>query len=167
MSEMMVHIMQLWMGSLRSAKAKSPMMVPDFPTTMMRGMKGILEAEIVALLDLPSVKEMRQCFATMFVLAAHPGSHRELFAMAGHQCLKWLDRKLKPYLLATCSSQDLQALMLLVFGTIYSVASATPAVEHPVFPTDQVGRPALHFEMAHSLTSTAGARRHRQEDHLV
>lgn len=154
MSDMMVHIMHLWMGNMKPTKTKGSMMVPEISAGMMRGMKGILEAEVMALLDLPSVKEMRQCFATMFVLAAYPDANRELFAMAGHQCLKWLDRKLKPYLLAACSSKDLQALMLLVFGTIFSVASATPAVEHPVFPTDEVRHPASHFKMPTLLTFT-------------
>jgi hypothetical protein len=138
----MIHTMQAWMSTTKATKSKTAMIVPD--AMAMRGMRVILDSAIMDLLDLPSVKEMRQCFATMFVLAAYPNSNRELFAMAGHQCLKWLDRKLKPYFLATCSSLDLQALMLLVFGTIFSVARATPAVEHPLFPTDEVMHLLFH-----------------------
>jgi hypothetical protein len=158
---LMIHTMQLWMSSMVPVKPKAAMMAPD-PMTM-REMKGMLESEIMTLLDLPAIKEMRQCFATMFVLAAYPNSNRELFAMAGHQCLKWLDRKLKPYFLATCSSLDLQALMVLVFGTIFSVARATPAVEHPLFPTDEVSDGSL--ESLHHLTCVSGACRNRLKDH--
>lgn len=155
MSGLMIHTMEVWMGSARAPRTKT-MIIPD--ATVMQGMRSALNHEITTLVDLPCVKEMRSSFATMFVLAAYPNANREMFAMAGHQCLKWLDRKLKPYFLGTCSAQDLQALMLLVFGTIFSVASATPMVEHPAFPTDEVMMPGLS-----NLTPADTFRRSQEE----
>jgi hypothetical protein len=84
------------------------------------------------------VKELRECFITMFVLAASPNTNKQLFAMSGHQCLKWLDRKLKPYCLSKCSIIDLRALLFLVYGTLHAVVNAIPVTEHPLFPTDEV-----------------------------
>jgi len=97
-----------------------------------------LQSEIIKLLGLPIVKELRECFITMFVLAASPNTNRQLFAMSGHQCLKWLDRKLKPYCLSKCSIMDLRALLFLVYGTLHAVVNAIPTTEHPLFPTDEV-----------------------------
>lgn len=127
------HTIQVWLPSGAQANIKTEDQRSSDVTTAAE-----IQSELLTILDLPVVREMKECFMTMFVLAASPMANLELFAMSGHQCLKWLDRKLKPYTLSSCSRTDLRALIFLVFGTLYSVVNATPATEHPLFPTDEV-----------------------------
>jgi hypothetical protein len=61
---------------------------------------------------------------------------QQIGAMAGHQCLKYLDRKLKPQCLALYSLDDLRALFLFLFGTIIAVGYARPTIKHPDFPSE-------------------------------
>lgn len=56
----------------------------------------------------------------------NPLELRRIGAVAGHKLLKVLDEKLKPQSLKGCSEDDLQALFLLVVGTILAVGYAEP-----------------------------------------
>jgi hypothetical protein len=62
----------------------------------------------------------------------------QIGAMTGHDLLLELDRKLSPQELAVCSKEDLQALFLIVFGTILAIGYFPPATKFPPFPIDQV-----------------------------
>jgi hypothetical protein len=56
---------------------------------------------------------------------------RQIGAIAGHEVLKCLDNKLKPQSLRDCSYGDIQALFLLVFGTILAISYTVPSPEDP------------------------------------
>ncbi len=49
--------------------------------------------------------------------------------------------KNSPQWLAECSKDDLQALFLLVIGTILAVGYTKPVTEFPLFPQNQVRKP--------------------------
>jgi hypothetical protein len=59
-------------------------------------------------------------------------------AVAGHQFLIFLDKKLTPQSLATLSKEDLQALFLMIMGTILAIEYAQPMKEFPPFPPNEV-----------------------------
>jgi hypothetical protein len=59
-------------------------------------------------------------------------------AVAGHQFLMFLDKKLTPQSLATLSKEDLQALFLMIMGTILAIGYAQPVKEFPTFPPNEV-----------------------------
>jgi hypothetical protein len=52
----------------------------------------------------------------------------------GEKCLRILDEMLKPIYLSSLGKADLQVLFVLIFGTIFSVGHAKPALELPTFP---------------------------------
>jgi hypothetical protein len=51
-----------------------------------------------------------------------------------HQILNILERKLRPDSLSSCNHNDLRALFLMIFASIFNVALAEPAVDLPPFP---------------------------------
>jgi hypothetical protein len=59
-------------------------------------------------------------------------------APAGHQFLIFLDKKLTPQSFATLSKEDLQALFLMIMGTILAIGYAQPMKEFPPFPPNEV-----------------------------
>ena len=63
---------------------------------------------------------------------------QQIGALSGHNCLGYLDRRLKPQSLALCSLDDLRALFLLLVGTSLAVGYAKPTMEHPPFPLYEV-----------------------------
>jgi hypothetical protein len=63
---------------------------------------------------------------------------QQIGALSGHNCLEYLDRKLKPQSLALCSLDALRALFLLLVGTSLAVGYAKPTMEHPPFPSYEV-----------------------------
>jgi hypothetical protein len=52
----------------------------------------------------------------------------------GEKCLRLLDGMLKPSYLSSLSKANFQVLFILIFGTIFSVRHAKPALELPTFP---------------------------------
>jgi hypothetical protein len=54
---------------------------------------------------------------------------QQIGAITGHSFLKFLDDKLRPQSLKHCSKEDLQALFLLVVGTILAVGYTDPVVD--------------------------------------
>jgi len=52
----------------------------------------------------------------------------------GEKCLRILDGMLKPSYLSSLSKANLQVLFILIFGTIFSVRHAKPALELRTFP---------------------------------
>jgi hypothetical protein len=63
---------------------------------------------------------------------------QQIGAFAGHQFLIFLDKKLTPQSLATLSKEDLQALFLIIMGTILAIGYAQPMKEFPPFPPKEV-----------------------------
>jgi hypothetical protein len=63
---------------------------------------------------------------------------QQIGALAGHSFLLELDRKLTPTHLASCSQASLQALFLMIFGTILAVGYASPPADSPLFPLEDV-----------------------------
>jgi hypothetical protein len=62
------------------------------------------------------------------------GGHHMSTAYLGHECLKMLERQLRPTSLSPCNQDHLQALFLLLFGTLISVGLAEPIFDLPPFP---------------------------------
>lgn len=63
---------------------------------------------------------------------------QQIGAIAGQKILSALDYKLRPQNLAKSSKQDLEALFLVVFGTILAVGYTAPTMNYPAFPSTQV-----------------------------
>jgi hypothetical protein len=63
---------------------------------------------------------------------------QQVAGLAGHNFLMVLDQKLRPNFLASCPKSGLQALFLLVFGTILAVGYVSPVKESPIFPEEYV-----------------------------
>ncbi len=59
-------------------------------------------------------------------------------AVSGHAFLAELDQKLTPMALANSSHDSLQALFLLIFGTILAVGYSPPIDNSPIFPVEDV-----------------------------
>jgi hypothetical protein len=60
-------------------------------------------------------------------------------SLAGERCLHFLEKKLTPQSLASLSKNELQALFLMVVGTILAIGYAQPVAESIPFPSNQVG----------------------------
>jgi hypothetical protein len=63
---------------------------------------------------------------------------QKIGSLAGESCLRFLEKKLTPQSLANLSRNELQALFLMVVGTILAVGYAQPVGEFPSFPLDDV-----------------------------
>lgn len=58
--------------------------------------------------------------------------------LAGERCLRFLDKKLTPQSLGSLSRNELQALFLMVLGTVLAIGYAQPVAQSPPFPSPQV-----------------------------
>jgi hypothetical protein len=103
------------------------LMNPYVDDNMISNFQGMLYSESISHTEPPALKKHQLKFQVQEL--------QQIGAMAGHQCLKYLDRRLKPQCLALCSLDDLRALFLFAVGTIIAVGFTRPLKEHPDFPS--------------------------------
>lgn len=68
---------------------------------------------------------------------------QQIAAIAGHNCLNFLDARLNPQSLSPSSAHSskdhYRVLFLLIIATILAVGYASPTATHPEFPREKVG----------------------------
>jgi hypothetical protein len=67
-----------------------------------------------------------------------PSEFLQLYAMSGHHCLEFLDRKLTVQSLAASSQKELRILFFLLSSTLSAISFAGPIAESASFPSMDV-----------------------------